>query len=322
MATNYIIKTFEVDYLNMTISYIPGTGTLINVAKSEEGELLGTICKLIEDEGIKVPDVLEQHVAKAIMWYFVEREAYQLSSRNGQRPQKINVIMNPTVAKIAANVTSVKRPQITYYTLGGVEPPKEHQRGVQELLQRLGKSTYIHFRKILDVVHTYAMSENKPATANTAQMDLVIAIRCMRDALVRKEGLPLANLKKVTTMKEEEERLANVVRSNKKIIRRLQARIKEAQANLEAFQSFAVIAKKRKITSNQNAPPVDHAVDPATNGALAAAAAASATVVDPTTTTSVGTGTTDLEPTTYASPPPVAAPAATATANVTPTKDT
>ena len=221
---------FIVDHPNMTKSFIPGTGTLIYIPKAEEKETVNSICEHIEDGRINVDDVQEKSVAKVLMRHFVDRQMHRQARGNGQRPQNINIPMTEKVAKLATNVSSVRRTQISYMTIGGVETKKEYERGINFLYKVIGQNAFDNFHKVLGTMHSYAICENDETVETALWFDMELNARNLRNGLLDHLGSPQSVL-------NELDQTRRTIQEQQRTIRQLEKELAQTQKVVETLES-------------------------------------------------------------------------------------
>ncbi len=182
-------KLINVDMPNIAKSYNSSTGTTIETPRPDSKDLLALVTKHIEDGRIDVSGVQDADVAAYLMRPIVESAVHESTPSNGLRPTRVNVDTPGPIAALATNVISVKRPQRTLMTIGGVQTRSQYNAGSNELHRVLGQQGNLQFRNMLGDSHEYAINTDRRSRAR-ASASLDTHTLGLRDALCNKYDIP------------------------------------------------------------------------------------------------------------------------------------
>jgi FtsZ-binding cell division protein ZapB len=108
--------------------------------------------------------------------------------------------MTENVAHVATNVTSVKRTESKYYTIGAVETMVQYTRGINQLIRTVGRHVLRDLHRLLGAMHDYAI--NSDHTRNAALGDAMgTCARNLRDALCNHLDLPDADRDEINNLR-------------------------------------------------------------------------------------------------------------------------
>lgn len=191
------IQMVKPDYANFNRTYRIGTGTIITVPRNEDGQTLHQISLAIENGDIDASRVTRTDISKFLLRPVVHHQMRQVNPGNGHRPRHLAFSMNARTAALAANITSVARTQIQYFTLGGVETPNQFTDGVNELTRIIGAGGMDALHKLLRGTHNYAINVDRPLNRANATTSIGEAGRELRDALCLQFHVPATTLAQI-----------------------------------------------------------------------------------------------------------------------------
>jgi len=184
------LKNFTKDVPNITKNFTPGQGTIIQVPIAETAEADKLFHEALKSGIIDASKVNSAQVCQLLLRPYVNHECTQASATNGYRPNSIDIAMNERVAHLATNVSSVKRTQRTWKTIGGVETPKQYNEGSNQLLRVIKRGGYVKFHEVIGAVHEYAINDNNRSAREAAKTSLETKAQELRTELCDALGLP------------------------------------------------------------------------------------------------------------------------------------
>ena len=183
------VKMITTDCPNITRAFTPGMGSVLKVPRKEEQATTSVVYQAMDDGTIDLSGVNDQNVAKAMMRFVVEHKVNEVQVRSRQHPETIQIAMSDRIATLATNVNSVRRPQTTLQTIGGVETQAQYGNGMNELFRLLGQPAYTQFHNVIAAIHSYAIHEDAP-TRDVVATALQTQFQRLRDRLCVRLQLP------------------------------------------------------------------------------------------------------------------------------------
>lgn len=181
-------KTVRADNPTLVKTHSPGQGTIILVPQNEDHATAQAISNHIHNGTINLNGVTEVSTAKTFVRSCVNHHMNENPPPNGQRPQKVAIEMNPRIALLATNVDSVKRPQRTLMTIGGVEEETQYRESMADLTTVMGQDSVNSLQQLLRSNHDYAINGDKAQVRTDAHTGMDNAARLLRDALCVRLG--------------------------------------------------------------------------------------------------------------------------------------
>lgn len=244
MAANLSIKMIAPDSGNFTFEYIIGTGTTMQVPRSDDHGTVRMLSERIIDGRIDLSNVNDPAIRTEFLRLVVEHQMHQNTPRNGQRPPEVVIELVPRVAHLAAGITDVRRDQIRYRTIGAVESETQYNDGMTALLRAVGRDSLRHIHGLLyefHVICTNGGDVNQQAR-DAARLALVACARSLRDALCTQFGLPGSYLNELHQLQTDTNRNNGIINDLQQQITAIQHELTDIRANHDYFQK----QKKRR----------------------------------------------------------------------------